>query len=166
MRGKRAHERRVLRRDAVVCVNNVVRALRLRLESGAVRSPRSPAARAAKQRAAGGTARDAVRGSPAFLEEKVASGALHWDVLLRWASSMIPRRPAGAVGLGDPAVGGGALGGQAHVSTSATGVAGAALRCPKSFVNTEGRGHKPTPRVEECPWSMPRSAARRCGVRQ
>ena len=43
----------------------------------------------AKQKQLGGTARDAVREASAFLEEKVRKKpSPHWDVLLRWASSI------------------------------------------------------------------------------
>ena len=42
-----------------------------------------------KQKQLGDTARDAVREASAFLEEKVRKKpSPHWDVLLRWASSI------------------------------------------------------------------------------
>ena len=53
---------------------------------------------AAKQRAAGGTARDAVVRPRRSSRRRCARPAPHWDVLLRWASSIEPSS-LGTVGL-------------------------------------------------------------------
>ena len=77
-----------------LCVNNVVRgawgAALINLELYDLHVRPLIARAAAKQRAAGGTARDAVRDVQAYVDGKAArEGHVkpHWDVLLRWARS-------------------------------------------------------------------------------
>jgi aspartate-semialdehyde dehydrogenase len=76
-----------------LCVNNVVRgawgAALLNLELYDLHVRPLVARISAKQKQLGGTARDAVREASAFLQEKVRKKpSPHWDVLLRWASSI------------------------------------------------------------------------------
>ena len=157
-----------------LCVNNVVRgawgAALLNLELYDLHVRPLVARIAAKQKTAGGTARDAVREASAFLEEKVRKKpSPHWDVLLRWASSTTPSS-SGAWGLGDPASrsGPGRTSRRRASTRRSRGRRRRPTRHPKSIlltsVTTRG-GHKTTtPRVE---WrtrgACPGPRARRCG---